>query len=68
MRLCKWILRYHISDHAVEDLLAALIEFGIQLPKKKKTLMESKKQQCYPPTQSRDVPDKKYLHESKKPY
>lgn len=62
LRLCKWILRYHISDNAVEDLLAALIEFGIQLPKKKITLMKSENKQCYPPVQSRDVPDGKYLH------
>lgn len=54
------ILRHHISDRAVEDLLSALREFGIQLPKTKKSLIKHKQLEYNVPT--RDVPNGKYVH------
>lgn len=51
LRLNSIILRHHVSDRAVEDILSALREFGLELPKTKKKFNEAQyyKMSCTDP-------------------
>lgn len=62
LRLCTLILRHHMSNRLVEDLLFSLREFGLELPKKKSTLLKVNSLQESLPIIHRDCTDGKYIH------
>lgn len=57
-QLCRLTIQHHLSRSVVDDLLSCLREFGLNLPKCKKSLLQNKQSSLI----TRDVLNGQYVH------